>query len=1191
MKPVRSLLLVLAALLALAAVTAGIAMLPGVQRWAVYRVAAGQPGLKLQLESISAGPGSVALRGVQFVKHGVTVRLARLDADYSLFQLLFGQRLQVDRLAAQGLEIDATRITRSQAGAGAVAAPAATPGAIARVELPFELAVGEIDIDGRALLPGRPMVPAEFRISGGGLAPGREGTVRLKAHVSDRTPGASVTELQVQAALQLKQTLQHTFDRIGVTAVVDADGPKLAGQNQLKLAAELARITTGENYQLQLDTLRGGSTESVLSINAKLPTGQGTFTGEWSLNARAAQLEPFFLGARLPKFEARGTGRFAFTPATRALALQGGLQAEASELEALRPELRAIGPVKLRSEFDLAEEDGIVRLTRLAINLAGEQPVLELQASGAAAFNLRERRLQLGGTATGEVLRLKLLGLPLAWARPFIATADVSGDAVTGEIVFAVAEGQKLTARTVTPLHAGSVNFVHAGRLLTSKADLTLDADAELSASSARATARQIVFKTPAGDHVAATVQVTAPSGLQWPVVVTGDFNADLPKLLAPWLPLGALRSGGAVDFTLQKDRIEFRRLTAEFSIAGKNEAGEAPVQPLAAFGLARTFALDLATLKADAGAPDAELVRLTLGRIPLDAFLRTVPGLAVGGAVAGGEFALVAQGEKLVLRAKSPLGLADVTVRQSKRLLLDKVAVQASPVIEIAHRTIARVASGDMTLRDSLGATFATLSGEFTNTGEAGLRGGLTFNLDLPALASQPGFARSDALLAGRASGEMRAALDSGTVQVEARATLNGLVTREGNQALPVANLSLRTVATPDGRVSVQAPILLDRAGQRSDLNFSVEGVRREKNFDFDGRLTSEHVELGDALMLFAAAGAPLGTESPESAAAQARALSPPSADEKPFWTGFAGQLALDLKSVARGKDWTMSGLTGRLAVEPERVSLQKLGADFGEKSRLAAKGDIVFAPGLNPYHLTGDFSLTEFDAGKFFKALNPERAPTVEGVFSVAGQLEGRGLTLDDTLDRTRGQFQLTSRQGVFRGLKRATDKLSVASKAVELGAALGSLLKTGRVKEAVEKVAGSSYYVDQLAQALGEFNYDHFSLKLVRDESLNVELQDISLVSPEIRLNGSGRVTYEAGKPLLEQPLSVSLNLASRGKIEQIIGRLRELDGTRDELDYARAKNPVVVGGTLARPDPSPFFTRVAASKITDFLTPDK
>ena len=82
----------------------------------------------------------------------------------------------------------------------------------------------------------------------------------------------------------------------------------------------------------------------------------------------------------------------------------------------------------------------------------------------------------------------------------------------------------------------------------------------------------------------------------------------------------------------------------------------------------------------------------------------------------------------------------------------------------------------------------------------------------------------------------------------------------------------------------------------------------------------------------------------------------------------------------------------------------------------------------------------------------------------------------------------------------------------------------------------------------------------------------------------------MSYAADKPLLEQPLTASLAIAGRGKIEQLLGKLRLLDGTRDELGYARSQAPVAVGGTLARPDPTSFFTKVATSKLNELLTPD-
>jgi hypothetical protein len=77
---------------------------------------------------------------------------------------------------------------------------------------------------------------------------------------------------------------------------------------------------------------------------------------------------------------------------------------------------------------------------------------------------------------------------------------------------------------------------------------------------------------------------------------------------------------------------------------------------------------------------------------------------------------------------------------------------------------------------------------------------------------------------------------------------------------------------------------------------------------------------------------------------------------------------------------------------------------------------------------------------------------------------------------------------------------------------------------------------------------------------------------------------------GKPLLEQPMNVTLSFAARGKVEQLLGKLRLTDGTRDEVGYAKTKEPVTIGGSLAKPDPSAFFTRIATAKLNELLDSD-
>jgi hypothetical protein len=669
---------------------------------------------------------------------------------------------------------------------------------------------------------------------------------------------------------------------------------------------------------------------------------------------------------------------------------------------------------------------------------------------------------------------------------------------------------------------------------------------------------------------------VTAPVHPDPAVTVVASFKADLPTLLQPWLPQPPLKAAGEVDLTLAGKRLELRRLQAAVTDA-------AGLELLRADAL-RPFTVDLDALRPQ-GAGSTDLMRISLGRLPLSLLPLAAPGSQLGGVVAQAGFTLAADGDKLLLRASVPLRLADVSLSDQGRAVLAGLAVELRPVLELSGPSTARLQSGEGSVRVAGGATLLTFQAEANLAPQAGLRGNLTFSLDLPALATQPVFTGAQSLTAGRASGEVRAALGSAN-QIEARMTMNGLVAAGSAAPLPVANLSFRAVVQPDGRISVQAPLLLDNAGKRSDLTFALDAAPAGRGFSLTGSLTGTQVELADVLAVasvFSAAAA--GGTKP---APVARVVAP---DTTPVWARFTGRLGLDIKSLSYGQDWSMTGLTGQIVIEPADVTLQKLEAAFGDKGRLSAKALLSFTRGAQPYELNGDFALTDFDAGRLFKALDPAKPPTVEGVFSVKGRINGTGENLDRLFERSRGNFELTSRAGVFRGLQRTTAKVSTTTKVVELGASvLGSILGSEKATRTAEKVAGAAYFADQLASALGEFNYDQLNVRLVRDAALNLTLEDFSLVAPEIRLIGKGTVTFVEGKPLLEQPLSASLSIAARGKIEETLGKLRLTNGARDELGYAKARETITVSGTLLRPDPTAFFTRIATAKIADLLAPE-
>ncbi len=1158
------------------ALALGLALMPSVQRWAVLRATRDIPGLKLEVAGVSAGWSGATLQGVQAEKQRVVVKLDRLEADFSLFQLLVGRRLAISRLKVDGLTVDASRVSRTKAEAAAAGAPAAAPGLLARVVLPVDLTLDNVHLEGRALLPGaagQAPIAADFTISGGKFSPGQEGLLQFNATLRNPAPDAGVTTLRAQAGLRATLTPQRTFNNVVLTTVVDAEGRGLAGQSQLKVSAELFRTTSGESYVIGVDTILHGATENVLKVQARLGAVSRQYAGEWTLRARTPQLEPFLFGAPLPDFDLKGGGGFTFDPATAAFTVQGGLLGRVSRLETMEPAWRAFGPVAIDTTFDVGQRDGLLDLKQFKAVLSGAKPVLEIRTVAEIHYDLKKRQLVADGLAAEKLLEVTLQGLPMDWVRPFISAADVSGGDVTGQIDVGRVPGSATAALIRGRLQVGGLNVVQAGRPLVTRADVAVEGKATMVNGRVEAPVLDLKVTTPAGDALSLTGKLAAQLGSAPEVALEARYTATAVKLLARWLPGAPVTAQGDVNFALRGAVLEIS--------PGSMQIQQGPDNLLLKATITQPFTVGLtgdALVPRDATQPVA---RLELGRLPLGLLSR--PGAALGGTVQQGVFELSVQDGKSILKATQALKLADVALTQGGSRALAGLAIEARPVLEYAGPTGLKILSGDVSVRAG-GLALAALKAELVQAPGQGTQATMTFTLEVPALAGQPLFAGAQAVSAGRASGEVRATLGAQS-QVEARLTLNGLIAAETGQTLPVANLGFRGLVRSNGTVSLQAPLLLDNAGRRSDLKFDLELSPLGPGYSVDGHLLGQQVELEDllgVLGVFLAAAAPDTGDKPGASAGTI----PP--DTVAAWSRFSGQLGLDIKSVTRGKEWAMTGLTGTVAIEPARVALPKLEAAFSETSRLAAKLELRFTGGAMPYRLTGDYALNDFDAGKLFKALDPGKPATVEGLFNINAKFSGNGETPARAFDRLQGDFQLTSRQGIFRGLQRTSNKISMTSKAVELGASvLGSIFGAEKVTKTAEKVAGQAYFVDQLAQSLGEFNYDLLSVRLTRDELLNMNLDEISLVSPEIRLNGRGDVAYVAGKSLLEQPLTASLNFSARGKTEQLLDKLNALDGTKDELGYARTKAPVTLDGTLAKPSPTAFFTRIASAKLSDLL----
>ncbi|MBP6865035.1 MAG: hypothetical protein KBC32_07150 [Candidatus Didemnitutus sp.] len=1188
MKLVRLFLVLFAILVGLTTLLAGLAMLPPVQRWAVRQWASGQTGFTLDVAAIAAGPQRAVLSNVTFEQPGLKLTIANLELRYSVWTFLAAGRLEVGRLHAIGVRLDATPSGAPVAPADTAVPSVAAPVMLNGLELPWQIVADDLRIEGTALLPaaeGRQAATAQFRLTGGGIAPGREGELVLEAAVADPTPEAVVTNLRVDSRLRVRQTETHQFDHANLTLVIEAEGKRFTDPPRLQVNAQLDTGVAQQAYRLEIDTVRAGGAENLLRLQATSRDAAAHFDGEWKIHARSEQVEPFLLGARWPQFTAQGAGHFTLARATGAFTVRGRAEGEVGGLDVIEPGLRALGTLRVDTEFDFAEQAGRVRVDRLRVNATAAQPVVSFELNRALAFDLSTHQVEPGDETAGDVATLQIHHLPLAWANPFLTGLQVKEGALSGRLV-ATREDGRLALQASDPVRLSGLTILQNDHALLEQADLAWRTEILLSPAEWRMTARDFTLRTPAGDRLDGRFSALIPlGGTANGIGLQGALEGDLPRLVSDFVPLGHVQGGAQWDIVLQKDTLEIRSLAARLA---EGQSG----RTLLAARTSQPLTIGLPDYVVRSAVDDVEVARISVGAVSLGALSGLPTSVPLTGELAAVEFAAVVRQGRLQLASDAPLRVTDFGVFRGTDRAVTGLTFEAAPTFDFGGAKDWKLRLGSTAFREPSGAALSTVEFEVGENPANGFRGALSFSVDLARLGKHPLGAAMPTLVAGRASGELRAASmpdnPDVTMQIEARATLNGLVLREGNQSLPVANLGFRGVRAADGRISLEAPLLLDRLGKRSDLRMLVEAIERDDGLLFDAKLTGEHVELADALALAGLFGAPASVaatptpKTPEPTPADVRP------DAEPFWSGVRGELVIDLKSITRGADWAMTGFNGYVLVDPRRISVQKIEGQINERARLAARADLRFAAGEVPYELAGNFSLTEFDAGAFLKAFGGEPTPVVEGLFTVAGGFAGDGRDLEHTLERTRGNLQLTSRQGVFRGLRRASEKTSMASKAVELGAALGSLFGSNKVKEAAEKVAGQSYQVDQLAQALAELPFDQMVIRLNRDDDLNFRLEELSLLTPEVRLHGRGSIAYVAGKPLLEQPLSVTCSLAARGKIEQQLARLRVLDGTKDELGYARVRDAGSIGGTLARPDARAFFLRLADSKLGDLLS---
>ena len=1183
MKALKITAIVLGGILVLLVIAVVLALMPSVQTWAVRKALAGQPGTTAEVGHVAAGFSSADIRDVRIIRNGIVLSAKSATANYSAWDYLKRGRLVADRLDLQDVVVDlrattdptgATRApaTSDRAGADQAKDTPATAaderraadkptdqtafnGLLNQARLPFDVQLGNLTANGRVLLPAERVV--DFRINGKGIETGKRGTVDFNVDLKDPAKDAAASAAHVTGVAAVHIAADRRIDVAELDVTVAADGPKLP-DDQLKLQARAEQPAAGgnEGYTLTLGLVRGGAMTPILKMGAQYVVNARELSGAWELTVRSEQFAALLTGLGLPQLVANGGGKFSFKPDTSALAAAGNLEGTASGLEKLRPELASIGAMNFSVAFDGGFAGERAQLERLQLNLVGAdgRKLAEIVTAQSVGFSAADKRVTLADPK-GDVARLNVHALPLAWAQPFVKDLAIeSGDVSLALAVEAEPDGSRIRVRSVEPVALRGVTLRSGEKRLVEQLTLTAAPRIDYSASRVVAELADIKLTMPAGDTLSGVASADVTDLATTPSIA---FSSQLQaRLVSAHLPYVKANVGPVTVETGAQGRLagEVLELAKSATVIRRENGGL-----LASMEIQQRVTANLKAGTFAAENPGAPLARLKLGELPLAWAQVFVANSQFAGAVAGGTVDITARTandltittvEPLVVRGAS-VSIEGKPLAQALDLMANLTATKQGDILRYEVRRI-EVKQGPAVLAG------LSVSGEVTLGAKPAMAAKGTFEADLAALMNQPAAASFATLSRGRVTSNFEANYGE-AIQAKLALTARGLVAKENNRPLGDLEVGLNATVKPDGTGTINAPVTLSNGARRSDLALSGSFGRTadQKTFLLNGQVTSNQLFVDDFKPL---AGIAPAAEKPDPKPKPAAKR-----DTEPFWKGVNGKLALDLKRVVYGKDYTIGNVRGGATITNSRLALDGLEGMLNQNP-FKTNAVVTFnAAQPKPYSLTGGIDVQNFDVGALLRSANPQDKPALESRISVLSQLGGNGATVGELAKNVFGKFELSGSNGTLNLLARK----GAAGTAV-------NVLSAGLAILGAEKQSKTTMAAAELARLLNSVSFDSLKIQVERGADLSLKVTSLELVSPILRLTGSGRVENREGVAPENQPMQLLLQMGAKGELLQVLSKTTSLlGGAADDKGYQLLSRQFTIGGTPSKPDNSSFW----------------
>jgi len=636
-------------------------------------------------------------------------------------------------------------------------------------------------------------------------------------------------------------------------------------------------------------------------------------------------------------------------------------------------------------------------------------------------------------------------------------------------------------------------------------------------------------------------------------VSANGLETVGLPKLG----PV-ALASTFSVEAGAKELRVDALRLEVN---------GESPVLALRT---AQPFGLALETKKILPSREGADLAEIVLLAVPAEWVKAFVPDLTLGGSVSGAWTAR-AEGDGFVIASSQPLVANQVAYASAGQTLVkfDAVRVeglrakQSSAGLDASLGAVRVIADG---------ADLVSLKADVSQKPGAPLLAKGEVRAQLAKLADQPVLRGQTRMSAGEAAITFDASVAE-ALKSAVQIRLAGL-RAAGAGDLPEVSIDAELARDTAGVLTANLPVAVrnTKVGRASDLVLQVTVTPGKQDTAIAAKLSSQALFVED-LQAFAALAAQAKPATPTQPVSKpAEPASKPEgspetqAPSGPLWAGTTGEVELSLARIVYAPGVEITDTRGRIALTRDAASLEKFRLLLGTGGSLDLSGALKWVAQEKGYALAAEVKGEDVTVGPLLKALSPGEPAKLEGTYDLSASVTGRGSDPALAASGAAADFKLVGKQGAVRAINLETNKYAKAGNVVSGLAGLAGALSGN---EEVAKHANRVTAFNAVARSLANLAYDEIAIEAKRGADGAVEIARVSLLSPQIKLAGSGALRPVAGRSWLEMPLSLKLDLAAKGELARNLASLRLLEaaeaGQGGEV-YAAMAEPLVFDGTL-------------------------